>query len=188
LQIGDPLQIVSAPSGRILFQDKRGFWEDDSRDWLEVLLREFSEREGLRRPFTIDLFIPSDAIQRRWTHFYQFPAILKFTIHLPRRLLAGLVLSALARPQRYRAPGGGRRRTFGWQRRRFLRQRSHYLSDADLSISQIAWLVGYQGIGAFSHSYKRWTGLNAKSMREKLIASHHGKAYWSALEADAYGR
>jgi hypothetical protein len=65
LQIGDPLQIVSAPSGRILFQDKRGFWEDDSRDWLEVLLREFSEREGLRRPFTIDLFIPSDAIQRR---------------------------------------------------------------------------------------------------------------------------
>ena len=48
---------------------------------------------------------------------------------------------------------------------------THYLSDADLSISQIAWLVGYQGIGAFSHSYKRWTGLNAKKMREKLIAS-----------------
>jgi hypothetical protein len=42
---------------------------------------------------------------------------------------------------------------------------THYLSDADLSISQIAWLVGYQGIGAFSHSYKRWTGLNAKKMR-----------------------
>jgi len=49
---------------------------------------------------------------------------------------------------------------------------THYLSDADLSISQIAWLVGYQGIGAFSHGYKRWTGLNAKKMREKLIASH----------------
>jgi AraC-like DNA-binding protein len=48
---------------------------------------------------------------------------------------------------------------------------THYLSDTDLSISQIAWLVGYQGIGAFSHSYKRWTGLNAKKMREKLIAS-----------------
>jgi hypothetical protein len=38
--------------------------------------------------------------------------------------------------------------------------------------SQIAWLVGYQGIGAFSHGYKRWTGFNAKKMREKLIASH----------------
>jgi hypothetical protein len=56
---------VRAPSGHILFQDKRGFWEDDSRDWLEALLREFSEREGRRRPFTIDLFIPSDAIKRR---------------------------------------------------------------------------------------------------------------------------
>ena len=45
---------------------------------------------------------------------------------------------------------------------------THYLGDADLSISQIAWLVGYQGVGAFSHSYKRWTGMNPKKMREKL--------------------
>jgi hypothetical protein len=65
LQIDDPLLIVRAPSGHISSQDKRGFWEDDSRDWLEALLREFSEREGRRRPFTIDLFIPSDAIKRR---------------------------------------------------------------------------------------------------------------------------
>ena len=65
LQVDDPLQIVRAPLGPILFQDKRGFWEDDSHDWLEALLREYSEREGLRRPFTIDLFIPSDAIKRR---------------------------------------------------------------------------------------------------------------------------
>ena len=65
LQVDDPLQIVRAPRGPILFQDKRGFWEDNLRDWLEALLREFSEREGLRRPFTVDLFIPSDAIKRR---------------------------------------------------------------------------------------------------------------------------
>ena len=65
LQVDDPLQIVRAPLDPILFQDKRGFWEDDSRDWLEALLREFSEREGLRRPFTMDLFIPSEAIKRR---------------------------------------------------------------------------------------------------------------------------
>jgi hypothetical protein len=56
---------VRAPFGRILFQDRRGFWEDDSHDWLEILLRELSEREGLRRPLTVDLFIPSDAIKRR---------------------------------------------------------------------------------------------------------------------------
>jgi hypothetical protein len=65
LQINDPLQTVRVPSGRILFQDKRGFWEDDSPDWLDELLRDFRVREGLRCPLTIDLFIPSDSIKRR---------------------------------------------------------------------------------------------------------------------------
>src|SRR5262245_54296066 len=29
---------------------------------------------------------------------------------------------------------------------------THYLSEANISISQIAWLVGYQGVSSFSHS------------------------------------
>jgi AraC-like DNA-binding protein len=33
-----------------------------------------------------------------------------------------------------------------------------YLDDGDLTISQIAWLLGYQPVGAFSHASKRWTG------------------------------
>ena len=45
---------------------------------------------------------------------------------------------------------------------------SHYLSQANLSVSQIAWLVGYRGIEAFSHAYKRWTGVSPKKMRYKL--------------------
>jgi AraC-like DNA-binding protein len=49
---------------------------------------------------------------------------------------------------------------------------THYLGEADLSISQIAWLVGYQRVSAFSHSCKRWTGMNPKRMRNKLLASH----------------
>jgi AraC-like DNA-binding protein len=49
---------------------------------------------------------------------------------------------------------------------------THYLGEANLSISQIAWLVGYQGVSAFSHGYKRWTGMNPKSMRDKLLPSH----------------
>ena len=49
---------------------------------------------------------------------------------------------------------------------------AHYLREANLSISQIAWLVGYQGVSAFSRSYKRWTGMNPKRMRGKLLASH----------------
>jgi AraC-like DNA-binding protein len=48
----------------------------------------------------------------------------------------------------------------------------HYLSERNLSISQIAWLVGYQGVGAFSQLCKRWTGMNPKGMRDKLLASH----------------
>jgi AraC-like DNA-binding protein len=47
-----------------------------------------------------------------------------------------------------------------------------YLSDRNLSISQIAWLLGYQGVAAFSHRCKRWTGMNPKRMRDKLLASH----------------
>jgi AraC-like DNA-binding protein len=48
---------------------------------------------------------------------------------------------------------------------------THYLAEANLSISQIAWLVGYQGVSAFSHGYKRWTGMTPKKMRDKLLAS-----------------
>ena len=33
-----------------------------------------------------------------------------------------------------------------------------YLSDADLSISRIAWLLGYQEVSAFTHAFKRRTG------------------------------
>src|SRR5215813_9169456 len=49
---------------------------------------------------------------------------------------------------------------------------THYLSDPNLPISEIAWLVGYQGVSAFSRGYKRWTGMNPKKMRDKLLASH----------------
>lgn len=45
----------------------------------------------------------------------------------------------------------------------------HYLKERELSISQIAWLVGYQGVGTFSHSCKRWTGDNPKTIRDKLV-------------------
>jgi AraC-like DNA-binding protein len=35
---------------------------------------------------------------------------------------------------------------------------TQYLTDDSLSISQIAWLLGYQEVGAFSNAFKRWTG------------------------------
>jgi AraC-like DNA-binding protein len=48
---------------------------------------------------------------------------------------------------------------------------THYLGDANLPISEIAWLVGYQGISAFSHAYRRRTGMSPKKMRDKLRTS-----------------
>jgi AraC-like DNA-binding protein len=33
-----------------------------------------------------------------------------------------------------------------------------YLVDEKLSISKVAWLLGYQEVGAFSHAFRRWTG------------------------------
>jgi AraC-like DNA-binding protein len=33
-----------------------------------------------------------------------------------------------------------------------------YLSEDDLKIAEVAWLLGYQEISAFSHAVKRWTG------------------------------
>lgn len=33
-----------------------------------------------------------------------------------------------------------------------------YLKDDDLSVSEIAWLVGYRDVAAFSNAFKRWTG------------------------------
>ncbi len=37
-----------------------------------------------------------------------------------------------------------------------------YLSDPDLSISRIAWLLGYQEVSAFTHAFKRWTGMTPR--------------------------
>jgi AraC-like DNA-binding protein len=33
-----------------------------------------------------------------------------------------------------------------------------YLKDPGMSISQISWLLGYEGASSFNHAFKRWTG------------------------------
>jgi AraC-like DNA-binding protein len=40
-----------------------------------------------------------------------------------------------------------------------------YLADKTLSVSQIAWLLGYQEVGSFSHAFKRWTGMSPRQAR-----------------------
>jgi AraC-like DNA-binding protein len=41
-----------------------------------------------------------------------------------------------------------------------------YLTDETLPISNIAWLLGYQDVSAFTHAYKRWTGTTPRVARQ----------------------
>ena len=40
-----------------------------------------------------------------------------------------------------------------------------YLGDTSLSVSQIAWLLGFQEISAFTGAFKRWTGATPTQVR-----------------------
>jgi AraC-like DNA-binding protein len=40
-----------------------------------------------------------------------------------------------------------------------------YLDDNDLSISQVAWLLGYQEVSSFTHAFRRWTGKTPRQAR-----------------------
>jgi AraC-like DNA-binding protein len=51
---------------------------------------------------------------------------------------------------------------------------ARYLGDDGLSISQIAWLLGYQEVSAFTHAYKRWTGQTPRAARARRARSNCG--------------
>src|SRR5262249_5584130 len=40
-----------------------------------------------------------------------------------------------------------------------------YLNDRELHISKIAWLLGFNEVSAFTHTFKRWTGKTPSQMR-----------------------
>ena len=44
-----------------------------------------------------------------------------------------------------------------------------YLQDAKLSISQVAWLLGFQEAGAFTHTFRRWTGQTPSEIRRSEL-------------------
>jgi AraC-like DNA-binding protein len=45
---------------------------------------------------------------------------------------------------------------------------NRYLAEETLPISELAWLLGYQEVGAFSHAFKRWTGKTPREARAHL--------------------
>jgi AraC-like DNA-binding protein len=46
-----------------------------------------------------------------------------------------------------------------------------YLDDRKLHVSKIAWLLGFSEVGAFTHSFKRWTGKTPSQMRATAASS-----------------
>ena len=48
---------------------------------------------------------------------------------------------------------------------------NRYLADGDASISQIAWLLGYREVSAFSKAFKRWTGKSPREARRGAITA-----------------
>jgi AraC-like DNA-binding protein len=46
-----------------------------------------------------------------------------------------------------------------------------YIKEPGLSLSQIAWLLGYEGSTSFNHAFRRWTGRSPSAARnQKLLA------------------
>jgi AraC-like DNA-binding protein len=46
-----------------------------------------------------------------------------------------------------------------------------YLDDRKLHISKIAWLLGFNEVSSFTHTFKRWTGKTPSQMRTTAAAS-----------------
>ena len=58
-----------------------------------------------------------------------------------------------------------------------------YLRDGDLPISQIAWLLGYREVSAFTHAFKRWTGTAPRQSRAQGKFVSTGKRIRSGAQA-----
>jgi AraC-like DNA-binding protein len=49
-----------------------------------------------------------------------------------------------------------------------------YLADQHLSISRIAWLLGYQEVSALTHAFRRWTGQTPREARSQRQFTREG--------------
>lgn len=50
-----------------------------------------------------------------------------------------------------------------------------YLSEHELQVSEIAWLLGYRELSSLTHAFKRWTGMTPKQFRLSTRARRKGK-------------
>jgi AraC-like DNA-binding protein len=55
-----------------------------------------------------------------------------------------------------------------------------HLRDGDLAISQVAWLLGYREVSAFTHAFRRWTGKTPRQVRIQQAPPHGDEGRKSA--------
>jgi AraC-like DNA-binding protein len=46
---------------------------------------------------------------------------------------------------------------------------TRYLADPKVSVSQVAWLLGFQEVAAFTHAFRRWTGMTPSMVRRPVL-------------------
>ena len=56
-----------------------------------------------------------------------------------------------------------------------------YLAESDMSISEIAWLLGYSEVANFTHAFNRWTGTSPRTERAKARRSIKSNASKSGV-------
>jgi AraC-like DNA-binding protein len=56
-----------------------------------------------------------------------------------------------------------------------------YLAESEMSISEIAWLLGYSEVANFTHAFHRWTGISPRKERAKVRRSNKYNANKSGL-------
>ena len=44
-----------------------------------------------------------------------------------------------------------------------------YMKDPGMSLSQMAWLLGYEGSTSFNHAFRRWTGRSPSAARTQKV-------------------
>jgi AraC-like DNA-binding protein len=63
-----------------------------------------------------------------------------------------------------------------------------YLAESEMSISEIAWLLGYSEVANFTHAFHRWTGTNLRTERAKARRSKSGLTHKSNTTAGKKSR
>ena len=54
---------------------------------------------------------------------------------------------------------------------------ARYMAEADTPISQVAWLLGYQEVSAFSKAFRRWTGRSPRHARNMAANPCHTRSH-----------